>query len=369
MSTKIFVMTHKKFQEPKEACYVPLHVGKAVAEPLGYRGDDTGENISAKNQYYGELTGLYWVAHNEMEADYVGLCHYRRFFVGDDGHLLTENEYENILGTYDVMLARPVYYETSYYEVYRQAHHIRDLDVTQEVLAQLYPDDAAVFREIIQGNKVYSCNMLVSTREHVAAYARWLFSIFDEVEKRIDVESYDAYHKRVFGFLSEQLLYVWVKSRGLSVYEAQVGLTGEKAETTELKQKLRGLVGQGTAQSLADALSLFRETMKQRPDLMLGGSDLAGELEDMFRVIFICDGEWKQGGRSMLHITTDLDMLVRHYRLMGVIAGHIVSDTASGEERAYFRDAMPSPLFMQIMINNAPALQSRAAELYSAAGL
>ena len=52
MSMRIYTMTHKKFTPLPDPLYVPLHVGRACGENLGYLGDDTGEQISALNCYY-----------------------------------------------------------------------------------------------------------------------------------------------------------------------------------------------------------------------------------------------------------------------------------------------------------------------------
>ncbi len=363
MSVKIFVMTHKKFQEPSDPVYIPVHVGRACASDIGYIGDDTGDNISVKNKYYSELTGLYWAAHNETEADYMGLCHYRRYFLSDDGRLLAEQEYESFLKDADVILPRPVFHGKSYYEVYKEAHNIFDLNTTGEVIRELYPEMYPVFCEIIAGDKVYSGNLFVTTRELFAEYSGWLFSVFDEVEKRIDVEAYDAYHKRVFGFLSEQLLYVWVKSRGLKICERPVGLTQEKAETIELKKALADKMSVGTLEGVQEALSLFRASVKDRPDLTLQASDLTGELLDMFRVLYICEQELMAGWRGMLTITTDLNMLVRHYRLLCRIARNIVEGTASEQERGYFLDSHISETLLSVMAAGDSQLKAAQSKL------
>jgi len=76
---KIIVASHKKYQMPEDDMYLPLHVGAEGKEKLGYQGDNTGDNISIKNPYFCELTGLYWAWKN-LEADYIGLVHYRRYF-------------------------------------------------------------------------------------------------------------------------------------------------------------------------------------------------------------------------------------------------------------------------------------------------
>lgn len=83
MSMRIYTMTHKKFTPLPDPLYVPLHVGRACGENLGYLGDDTGEQISALNCYYSELTGFYWIWKNCHDADYVGTCHYRRYLINE----------------------------------------------------------------------------------------------------------------------------------------------------------------------------------------------------------------------------------------------------------------------------------------------
>ena len=357
MSAKIFVMTHKKFSVPADLVYVPLHVGKACAQDLGYPGDDTGKNISEKNQYYSELTGLYWAAYNETDADVMGLCHYRRFFLDDEGRLLSGQKYEALLSEADVILPKPVYHGTSYYEVYKEAHNIFDLDTTGEVIEEMYPEMYPVFCEIVASDKVYSGNLFVTSRKLFREYADWLFSVFDEVEKRIRVDSYDAYHKRVFGFLSEQLLYVWVKSRGLTICERPVGLTQEKAETMELKQALCESVAKGTLSGVQEALALFRSSVKDRPDLMLQASDFSGELADMFRVIYVCEQELSAGWRGMFSVTSDLSLLVKHYRLLCQIAGKIVRGTESAQERSYFKDSRISETLLSVIAGSDPAIK------------
>lgn len=368
MSVKIFVMTHKKFEVPSDPVYIPLHVGREGKEDLGYLGDHTGENISGKNCYYSELTGLYWVAHNVTDADYFGLCHYRRFFLDEQGRLLKEEEYEEILKTHDVILAKAVYHPKPYCEVYEEAHNIHDLQITGEVLKELYPEDNPIFEEVIAGKKVYSGNMFVTSRQLFCEYTDWLFSIFDRVEARIDPDAYDAYHRRVYGFLSEQLLYVWVKSRGLRIFEAPVGLTQEKAETLELKKVMCNELAKGNLEGVQKALEIFRGTMKDRPDLMLAASDLSGELADMFRVLYVCEQELVAGHKGMMAITCDLRMLVKHYRLLCNIASNIAAGKATPQELAYYKDSRISESLLTVIISTNPHLKAASGQLRSACG-
>ena len=69
-------------------------------------------------------------------------------------------------------------------------------------------------------------NMFYTTKKELNDYCKWLFSVLFEVEKRTNVEKYDGYQQRLYGFLSERLLNVWLDHRNarikyLPVYEKE----------------------------------------------------------------------------------------------------------------------------------------------------
>ena len=65
--------------------YIPVRCGAVYddRENIDMLGDDTGENISEKRNSFCELTVQYWAWKN-IEADYYGLCHYRRYLSFSD---------------------------------------------------------------------------------------------------------------------------------------------------------------------------------------------------------------------------------------------------------------------------------------------
>lgn len=90
MEIKVIVAAHKKYQMPKDELYLPLQVGSALHDSIGYARDNDGDNISDKNPNFCELTGLYWAWKN-LDADAVGLVHYRRHF-GKNRSLLLDKK-------------------------------------------------------------------------------------------------------------------------------------------------------------------------------------------------------------------------------------------------------------------------------------
>lgn len=310
MSVTIFTMTHKKFPTPGDPVYVPLQVGRAGSEDLGYIGDDRGVSISEKNCYYGELTGVYWVWKNIKTSDYVGICHYRRYFCTEEGRILTGREYEEILSTHDIITSKLLKLNFTYYEGYARNYNIHDLEAVREVIRQHYPAYYETFERLVHGKGTYFGNMVVCKKEIYDAYCEWLFGIFGKAEEKIDASLYDDYHKRVYGFISEFLLYVWTQVQGLKVYECKVGMTDEKRETAEIKERLADYFA---GKDIAGAKAYMLACLEKRPDVLMEASDITGELKTAMQVIAVCELEEQTYGSSTIDRIQDFGALMAHF--------------------------------------------------------
>lgn len=333
MGVIIFTMTHRKFKKPADPIYMPLHVGRAGAADYGYAGDDTGDSISEKNRYYGELTGVYWVWKNVRTTDYVGVCHYRRYFCTEEGRIFNERDYLSILQDYDIITSKRLKLNYSYYDGYASDHNIFDLETTGEVIKELYPEYHETFERLVHGRGTYFGNMMVADKALYDEYAQWLFTIFAEVEKRIDPSGYDDYHKRVFGFISEFLLYVWVQVRGLRVYECKIGMTTEKYETGRMKETLADYFSRGDVEG---AKTYFLDVLERRPDVLMEASDITGELKLSMQVIAVCDLERDAYGTCVLDRIRDFDALMRYFtRLNEIVSGCAAYGGEGNRNRTY----------------------------------
>ena len=136
---RIYVMTHKKCEIPENKLYSVMQVGSALHDDLGYLRDDTGDNISEKNPYYSELTGMYWVWKNDHESTVTGICHYRRYLLNERGSILGTSDILNLLKNYDIITTKLLTLNYSYYEAFGADHNRADLDITADIIRSDYP--------------------------------------------------------------------------------------------------------------------------------------------------------------------------------------------------------------------------------------
>ena len=234
---KVLVATHKDYEFPEDEMYTPIHVGKGIKNNgFGVMGDDSGDHISLKNQTFCEITGLYWAWKNEFfkEYDYCGLVHYRRYFFGESEKLKEKSiasggDFDNILKKYDMIVPRKRnYYIESIYKHYSNAHYEKDMVATRDIISAKYPEYEKSFDYIMSNKKLHLFNMFIMKTEKYNEYCEWLFDVLFKLEQTIDIENYDAYQRRVFGFLAERLFNVWVHKNKLTYFEQKtVNLDGE----------------------------------------------------------------------------------------------------------------------------------------------
>lgn len=230
---KIIVATHKKYQMPKDEMYIPMQVGTEGKEKIdGYEHDNIGENISIKNPYFCELTGLYWAWKN-LDAEYIGLVHYRRYFTKKKiipkienekfKIVLTKEEINEKLEDVDVILPKKRnYYIENLYDHYKHTMYIEPLDETEKIIEEKYPEYLEEFNKLHKRTSAHMFNMFIMKKEILNDYCTWLFDILFELEKRVDVKQYDSFHARFFGRVSELLLDVWINKNNINYKEVKV---------------------------------------------------------------------------------------------------------------------------------------------------
>lgn len=248
---KIFIVTHKENPVLSNDILVPIQVGTNPSITDTILRDNTQDNIGNKNSNYCELTAAYWIWKNEKKADYVGICHYRRYlnFYNDWYNLkpsaqkkITTENFKNtklfhtsskklekkiasILSEYDVILCRPYKFKKgSLTDNYCEEHRKEDWDLTKQIILEKYPEyKDSITSFLDEGTLFHMGNMMVSSKEKFDNYYAWLFSILFELESRVTIPE-DAYQARIFGFISERLINLYMyhhkfKIKGIPSYK------------------------------------------------------------------------------------------------------------------------------------------------------
>lgn len=235
---KIFVAQHKEAEVFQNDVYTPIQVGKAISKvDLGILGDDTGDNISNKNGSYCELTAQYWAWKNVHNVEYIGFCHYRRYF---ETKINCEN-IDHLLGCdKSVIIARPVIEPRSMFSHLQYSLCWEDVFVLMASLKIAQPQYFETAMKYMKGNKCYPCNMLIMKKTAFDLYAKWLFSIMDEVEQHLKPSGYTR-QKRAYGYMSELLLPIWCIKNDMDIkYDNIVPMIGIPYKKS-IKQRLQDI--------------------------------------------------------------------------------------------------------------------------------
>lgn len=222
---RIAVAAHKPYWMPEDPMYVPVHAGAMGKSHIeGFCRDDEGDGgISALNPHLCELTVLYW-AWKHLDAEAVGLTHYRRYFAGSgEGGILTSKEAVKLFKKAPIIVPkeRNYYIETlgDHYDHTFQSTH---LDLLIETVAHMSPKSTPALYRKLSGTKAHMFNMMIMRRDLLDSYCSWMFPIVEMVERSLDYSDMNAFEARAPGRLSEYLLDIWLATEKVECVECAV---------------------------------------------------------------------------------------------------------------------------------------------------
>lgn len=227
--------------------YIPVRCGavfdKNSDSPI--LGDNTGDNISEKRMSFCEFTVQYWAWKN-VEADYYGLCHYRRYlsfaekrFPTDEFNmihnavltpackrrlgLLNRVHIKNCVEQYDLIVSEYAPVEriptpkgrTSTVRELWEAHDKEffeksSIDLLFQLIDELAPEYSDSAREYFAGKFHRGFNCYVMKKELFDRLCRLQFPIMFEVERRLNTMGYTQTMLRTPAFLGEMLYGIFV---------------------------------------------------------------------------------------------------------------------------------------------------------------
>lgn len=232
----IYIITHKYLKE--KVCklgYKYLYVGAYRQQDRreGYLYDDVGANISEKNSTYCELTGLYWIWKNCSDS-YKGLMHYRRFFTANSLSInkrffFDESQLQVKLKNCDILVGERIYLsENSVYNDYAAYHYKKDIDNLIDLIHKQFSDYSNALDIVLERNYYCPANMFYCRADVLDKYCTWLFEVLTEFEKITDISQYNAQQSRIYGFIAERLLNVWIEKNKLSKKEIRIVQTDSR---------------------------------------------------------------------------------------------------------------------------------------------
>lgn len=226
---KILVAQHKDSEIYSNDIYTPIHVGRALSgnKSLCLLGDDTGDNISHLNPYFCELTAQYWAWKNMHDVEYIGLCHYRRYFKTE----FTKENIDKIMSDYDIILSRRIYLDSNILNWYYRNLIPEDVDIFFLYMNRLYKNNIQIFNKFyIQRNWINPANMFICKKELFDKFCAWQFKILSDLFSIIPQSPYTR-EKRLMGYFAESLLPFYAFENKLRIKELPlVPMIGDKEE-------------------------------------------------------------------------------------------------------------------------------------------
>lgn len=255
---KIKIFVSQRIDQISETIDNPIYINvrcgavydKRKPEEYGNMlGDNTGDNISSKKNQYSELTVQYWAWKNQ-DADYYGLCHYRRYlsFATEDFKtdelnqieckylnkknmkkfgLLDQDKMIKIISDYDVVCNSSYDVKKVHVPSFRRKKCVKELleyatsnarnwnnkplfpkgtfDILLNIVEKMYPQYYRDCHDYLYGNKLRGYNCFIMKKELFTQFCDFEFNVLREFEKEMDFTWFPESMARDVGYMGEIL--------------------------------------------------------------------------------------------------------------------------------------------------------------------
>lgn len=233
----------------ENSVYTPVRCGAALDTNVNPKmiGDNTGDNISDKREYLGEFTVQYWAWKN-VQADYYGLCHYRRYlsfserqFETDEKsqviepylspesiekyHLNDPEHIQSVVKGYDALVGEyadvsrmytPRGPQKTVYEHFIAYDNFlvkkEDVDLVLDTVDKLYPHLGKSAREYFAGRKFRGYNCFILRKELFSQLCEIEVNVLRHIHEtgKVDFTYRSTLGKRAYGFFAEWLYGIFI---------------------------------------------------------------------------------------------------------------------------------------------------------------
>lgn len=209
-------------------CFFPIHAGKAGSfNDIGCFGDNTGDSISLRHPFYGDLTAQYWIWKNDRDSDVIGLMHARGHLSFTDSTANTHDEYQQkhglsnesireFMGEADIICPKNIDLSatnaSNNYKHYTAGSNAttQTLDKALAILREKYPEFANAAEAYNNARHTYPAHGFIMKRATFNAYSQWLFSILFELENHIDLRGTARDNQALFRDVATYLFGIYI---------------------------------------------------------------------------------------------------------------------------------------------------------------
>ncbi|MBO4554401.1 MAG: DUF4422 domain-containing protein [Clostridia bacterium] len=207
--TKILVLYHKDAPIVKSDLFEPIRIGAALSGSdadwaKDMPSDNTGDNISALNPTYNELTAIYWAWKHYAklgDPEHIGIAHYRRFFIFEnrknayyEQKAIDEKFFDTIkLGKFNEevfiehdFVAPMPNVRKSVFDNYCSAHHKDDIELALEIIKNSQPDMYEAAKKYVANKAAFFYNMFVLSRDDFFCYCDFVFGVLKEFTEKTE---------------------------------------------------------------------------------------------------------------------------------------------------------------------------------------